>query len=578
MRKFRITASIILLAGWAGCGRSAPADTVLQGGRVFTAVPGDAWAEAVAVRDGHIVYVGSDAEVQPLIGPGTAVIPLDGRLLLPGFIDAHVHPLSDYGLQLGGQRTKEAIFAAIAVHAAAHPEESWVEGYGWDLSVFPSSGPRREWLDSLVPGRPAVIRGGDGHSVWANTLALETAGITRNTRDPEGGRIERDADGTPSGTLREAAANLVERVVPDWTPAKRMAAFENTLARMRSYGITGFLDAAVDDDAMLSTYSEAARAGLLTAHAGVSLEVHAGNGSADVNAIVRSIEALAATDSFADLDARTVKIFVDGVIEAGTAAMLEPYTGTEDRGELLIPPAMLDTLSRALHEAGFQLHFHAIGDAAIRAALDAIAAAGIRAGEPVGARNRAARAQGPGRPLIAHAQLVQPADVPRFANLGAIPVFSALWAYEDAYIRDLTVPRLGPERSAWIYPLRTLRDAGAVLAFGSDWPVTSIDPLQAIEVAVTRIDPDAPPDSGAAFLPDERIDVASAIEAYTLGSARATLRDHETGSLETGKRADLIVLSHDLFAIPAWQIGDTRVLLTMYGGRVVHRDPDFRDR
>ncbi len=566
----------MLVLGALGCvpGGGAPADLVLRGGRVYTVDRGRPWAEAVAVRDGRIVFVGGAADVAGWIGEGTTVVELGGRLVLPGFIDAHLHPLSDYGLQLEGQGTRTAIFAAIGAYAEAHPDEAWVEGYGWDLSVFPPTGPRREWLDSLVPGRPALIWGGDGHSVWANTAALRAAGFTSASPDPPGGRVERDPDGSPSGTLREAAATMMERVVPPWSTEKRLAALENTLARMRGYGITSFLDAAVDDDAMLAVYREAAGRGMLTAHAGLSLAVPRESEDLDLTSLITSLDALRRTDTFPDLDVHTVKIFTDGVIEAATAAVLEPYEGTDDRGELLRDAETLKALTRALHEAGFQLQYHAIGDRAIRVVLDAIEAAGIRAGDNAD-RARAAGAPGtagPGRPLIAHAQLIQPADVPRFRALGAIPVFSALWAYEDSYIRDLTVPRLGPRRSAWIYPIGTLHAAGATLALGSDWPVTSMDPLQAIEVAVTRMDPAAPPDSGEAFLPAERLDVAAAIEAYTLGSARATLRDHETGSLEIGKRADLIVLSEDLFAIPPARIGDATVLLTVFGGRVVHRD------
>ncbi|MCI0433176.1 MAG: amidohydrolase [Gemmatimonadetes bacterium] len=564
MRSARI--AVALLPAAVACGPRGPADTVLLGGRVFTMAAGQPWAEAVAVRGDRIAYVGTREGAQSLIGERTIEIDLAGGLMLPGFIDGHVHPLSEYGLQLEGRRTRAAIFDAIAAYALAHPAEAWVEGYGWDLSVFDESGPRREWLDSLIPDRPALIWGGDGHSVWSNTRALEAAGITRETPDPEGGRIERAADGAPSGTLREAAATLIERMVPPWSPAKRLAALENTLARMRAFGITGFLDASVDDEAMLEAYREAARSGLLTAHASLSLAIPRESGDADVDSLVTSFQLLRETVAHEDLSVSTAKIFVDGVIEAGTAAMLEPYAGTAgDRGELLREPATLKALTRALHEAGFQLHYHAIGDRAIRVVLDAIeSGTGAASANPSGG--------GPGRPLIAHAQLVDPADVSRFANLGAIPVFSALWAYEDSYIRDLTVPRLGAERSRWIYPMRTLSDAGAVLAFGSDWPVTTMNPLQAIEVAVTRIDPGTPGDSGTAFLPDERLDLAAALEAYTLGSARATLRDHETGSIETGKRADLVALSDDLFAIPAWRIGDARVVLTMYGGRIVHLD------
>jgi predicted amidohydrolase YtcJ len=407
-----------------------------------------------------------------------------------------------------------------------------------------------------------MIWGGDGHSLWVNGRALDVAGMDRSTPDPAGGRIERDATGAPSGTLREAAATAMELAAPAWSMEKRLRALGRSLERMGRLGITAFLDAAVDDDDMLETYREASRRGMLTAHAGVSLAVPRESEALDVEALVESFVAMRASDTFPDLSVQAAKIFVDGVIEAGTAAMIEPYTGTQSRGDLLRPAEVLEPLVAALREKGFQLHFHAIGDGAIRVVLDAL-------------ETTPAGVDPPGPPLIAHAQLVDPADVSRFATVGAVPVFSAVWAYEDGYIRDLTVPRLGPERSQWIYPIRTVERAGATIAFGSDWPVTTMDPLQAIEVAVTRMDPDAPADSAGPFLADERLDVATAIEAATLGSARAVGRGEVSGSITSGKRADIIVLSDNILEIEAREIGDARVLLTVFGGRIVYRHEDF---
>lgn len=559
-------AAVAALAACAACmNDTRPADIAITRGRIHTMHDGQPLAQAVAIRAGRIVFVGDDAGARAHIGPATRVIDAGGRPVVPGFIDAHVHPISGYGLYLAEDTTAEAVYDAIAAWASSHPEEAWIEGYGWDLNLFLPKGPRHEVLDSLVPDRPAIIWGGDGHSLWANSRALAAAGIDAATPDPTGGRIERDADSSPSGTLREAAATIVERVVPPWSHEKRLSALVRSLDRMRSFGITGFLDAAVDDQAMLDVYREASRRGLLTAHASLSLAVPREGETIDIAATVARFLDMRASVTEDDIAPNTVKIFVDGVIEAGTAAMLEPYVGAgSDRGELLRQPAILDSLTRALHDAGFQLHYHAIGDRAIRAVLDAVEGAGIPADGPP-----------PGRPLLAHVQVVDPVDVRRFTELGAIPVFQALWAYADKYITDLTIPRLGPERSSAIYPIGTLLRAGAPIALGSDWPVTSMDPLRAIEVAVTRIDPDVQTD-GSAFLPAERIDVAAAVRAYTLGSARATLREGETGSIEVGKRADLIILSDDIFAIEPQRIADTRVLLTLFGGREVYRDTSFR--
>jgi hypothetical protein len=561
------TAHVVALAVASACQPGdRPAEMILTGGRIYTVDNERPWAEAVAVRDGVILFVGDSAGAEELASAETRRIDLNGRLVLPGFTDAHVHPLSGYELALAPARTPDQVFEAIRAYAALRPDEEWVEGYGWDLTLFPETGPTREQLDRLVPDRPAMLWGGDGHSLWVNSQALEAAGIDRTTPDPEGGRIERDATGEPSGTLREAAATRMEAAAPQWSTEKRIRALRRSLESMARFGISAFLDAAVDDDTMLEAYRQASRRDMLTAHAAISLAVPRESAELDIEKLVGSFVALRSTDTFPDVSVQAAKIFVDGVIEAGTAAMIEPYTGTTSRGNLLRPPAVLEPLVAALRAEGFQLHFHAIGDGAIRVVLDALERTAT-AGIPIA----------PAPPLIAHAQLVDPADVARFARTGAVPVFSAVWAYEDSYIRDLTVPRLGPERSRRIYAIRTLHEAGARITLGSDWPVTTMDPLQAIEVAVTRVDPDSPDAEADAFLPEQRIDIRTAIEAATLASARAIGRADVSGSIAVGKRADLIVLSENIFEIPASAIGSARVLLTLYGGRDVFRDSAFED-
>ena len=543
-----------------------PAELILTGGRIYTVDSERPWAEAVAIRDGEILFVGNNAGAEELASAETRRIDLNGGLVLPGFTDAHVHPLSGYELELASARTVEQVFEAIRAYAALLPEDEWVEGYGWDLTLFPETGPTRDQLDRLVPDRPAMLWGGDGHSLWVNSHALEAAGMDGSTPDPAGGRIERDATGEPSGTLREAAATRMEAAAPPWSTEKRIRALQRSLENMARFGITAFLDAAVDDDTMLEAYRQASRRDMLTAHAAISLAVPRESEDLDITGLVGSFVALRGSDTFPDVSVQAAKIFVDGVIEAGTAAVIDPYAGTSSRGNLLRPPSILEPLVAALRREGFQLHFHAIGDRAIRVVLDALASTATD-GIP----------SAPGPPLIAHAQLIDPADMARFAETGAVPVFSAVWAYEDSYIRDLTVPRLGPERSRGIYPIRTLHEAGARIALGSDWPVTTMDPLQAIEVAVTRVDPDAADADAEAFLPGERIDIGTAVEAATLGSARAIGRGDVSRSIAVGKRADLIVVSENIFEIPASAIGSARVLLTLYAGRAVFRDAAFKD-
>lgn len=553
----------MLLCVIAAFAAERPADIAIVDAAVYTLDAARSWAEAVAVRDGRIVYVGSADGVRAWIGADTRVLDLDGRFVLPGFMDSHVHPISA-GLELAacdlnGAKTADEVFERIRAYAAAHPEKKWIAGGGWDLPLFPDANPHKKLLDAIVPDRPVCLASADGHSVWVNSKALELAGVTKDTVDPADGRIERDAaTGEPTGTLRESASDLVDKLLPQPDAAEQLAGLERAIERAHRFGLTGLFDASVDDDE-LESYRELDQAGRLNTWIGIAYYMDSEKPLAEQ---VEHLVALRRQKWGPHVRLASAKIFADGVIEAGTAALLEPYLKRGgSKGELTWSEDELRAAAIALDKAGIQLHVHAIGDRGIRATLDAIDAA-IRANGP---RDR--------RPTMAHIQLFSPSDIPRFRALGVTASFQALWAYADSYIKDLTEPYLGPERSRWLYPIRSMSKTGAVLAGGSDWSVSSLNPLDAIEVAVTRHGPsDA---AGESWIPDERVDLPTMIAAYTMGSAYAAFRENECGSIEVGKSADLLVLDRNLFAIPSEEISDTKVLLTLFQGREVWREPSF---
>lgn len=567
---------------WSATQAPQKADLVLQHGKIYTVDAARSWASAVAVKTGRIVYVGDDAGVASWIGPKTETIDLAGRLVLPGFIDAHVHPVSS-GVEINRcdvteEISKEAVLSKIKQCAQEHPERPWVIGNGWALPLFPNANPQKEWLDEIVPDRPVMIGSADGHSIWVNSKALQAAGITKDTPDPADGRIEHNAQGEPSGALRESASDLVYNVAPKATLEEEVQGLKQAIGLMNSTGITGVHDASVGEEE-LKVYQEAEKRGLLTLRVatamyadpeGVSENMYGVMGTAKknkpvgdlqqrLNAQVEKFKKLRAQYKSKHLKTDTVKIFEDGVIETGTAALLLPYLGkNNDAGSVNWEPSELDPFVATLDKEKFQVHFHAIGDRAIRYALDAAAYAQKQNGIH------------DARTLIAHLQLIDPQDVQRFAQLRVIPVFQPLWAYADTYIRDLTVPILGPERMRWNYPMASVARYGAMMAMGSDWSVSSVNPLDGIEVSVTRRDPDESESKGEPFVPEERLDLRTAVAAYTIGSAYADFWEKETGSIETGKSADLIVLSENIFDVTPPRINEAKVMLTLFEGKKVY--------
>jgi predicted amidohydrolase YtcJ len=547
------------------------ADLVFTGGPVFTADTVRRQATGVAVKDGRIVAVGHD-DVKELVGAGTEVVDLGGRMLVPGFQDAHVHAvwggLDIIRCDLSAETTKAGYLARVAEYAAANPDKEWILGGGWTMSAFPGGTPRAEDLDTAISDRPAFIPNRDGHGAWVNSRALQLAGIDKNTPDPADGRIERDPDGTPTGALHEGAMTLVNRLLPATSDEDYLRALLIGQEYLHSLGITAWQDAILgaygDAGDATPVYLAAGASGQLTARVVGALWWDRTRGAEQIPELVER-RAGGRSGRFA---ATSVKVMQDGVAENFTAAMTQPYLDgcghhTTNSGISFVDPVELRHNVQQLDELGFQVHFHAIGDRAVRECLDAVQAA------------HAANGRNDNRHHIAHLQVVHPDDVHRFRELGVAANMQALWAALEPQMVDLTLPFLGDPRNSWQYPFGDLLRAGTTLAMGSDWSVSTPDPFAAMHVAVNRLAaPGEQEGEYDVFLPEQRIDLASALTAYTAGSAYVNHLDDTTGTIEVGKLADLAVLDRDPFAGPAEAIGTTRILQTFVEGERVFAAAD----
>ena len=544
---------------------------VLRGGAAFdghTYRPG----HGVVVAGGRVRAVAPDADLASYVATGERVeeVDLAGGLVLPGFQDAHVHPVQGGLLRLrcdlAELETREDYLEAVASYAAAHPELEWVIGGGWTMSVFGTAGPRADDLSAVVPDRPVVLVNRDHHGTWVNRRALELAGIDRHTPDPPDGRIERDADGEPTGMLHEGAMHLVDHLVPPISQDDLYAGLLEAQSYLHGFGVTAWQDAILGEYAggadASPAYLRAVEAGTLTARVRGALWWRRDLGEEQVDDLIERRERY----TRGRLVAGSVKIMQDGIAENFTAGMTTPYLdacghATDNLGLSFVDAAALQRHVTRLDAEGFQVHVHAIGDRAAREALDAFAAACAANGPAASERNRH---------HIAHLQVVHPGDVPRFAALGVTANIQALWAHYDDQMVEMTIPYLGEERSTWQYPFGDLARAGAHLAAGSDWPVTTPDPLAAIHVAVNRW---AYGEEGRAgsepFLPDQALTLEQALAASTSGSARTNHLD-ETGTLAPDALADLAVLDRDPFAGDPAEIGATRVRATYVDGERVH--------
>ncbi|HSL10724.1 MAG TPA: amidohydrolase [Actinomycetota bacterium] len=534
-------------------------DLVISGAPVLTIDPARPRAEAVAIRAGTIVAVGDRDDVAVFRGPHTRELTLDGGAVLPGFQDAHNHACfaGRYRLtcDLHDLHTRQEYLDAVAAYAAANPDAEWIVGGGWGMPAFPGGLPRAEDLDGVVADRPVYLMNSDLHGAWVNSRALELAGIDRRTPDPPGGRIERDPDGAPTGALHEWARDLVAALLPPTADATWRAAILASQRHLLSLGVTAWQDAWVEPD-VLAAYRALAASGELRAHVVACQWWDRTRGTDQIPGMIERRGA----SSVGTLRAGTVKIMQDGVPENFTAAVVEPYLEIDGAGGgtgfSFNEPAALREAIVALDAEHFQVHVHTIGDRAIRETLDAFeAAAGSN-----GARDA--------RHHLTHLQLLDPADVSRFRALDLVATVQPYWASADEQMTELTIPFLGHERSGRQYAFRSLHDAGVRLAFASDWAITTADPLMGIEVAVTRTDPEDR--GGEPFLPQEALDLGTALAAATIGSAYVNRLDATTGSIVVGKDADLVVLDHDPTDPDLAGPADARVELTMIGGEVVY--------
>jgi predicted amidohydrolase YtcJ len=544
------------------------ADLIFCNGTIFDGHEFLPAGTAVRVRAASIVAAEPDADARAAAGPGTEIVDLAGGTLLPGFIDAHMHPVFAGDqlrrCDLSGAVTLPEYLAIIRDYVDRNPGAGWVTGGGWSMEAFPGGIPTAAPLDEIAPDRPVYLPNRDGHGAWVNSKALQLAGINRDTLDPADGRIERGADGSPVGMLQEGAQNLVSRLLPELTEEDRDEALRLAQEHLLAAGITGWQDAIIGRSHKsgdpLPAYVRAADRGTLRATVVGALWWDRHRGLDQLAELIEERD-LAPDGRFR---ATSVKMMLDGVAENHTAAMLEPYLDghgcqTEVTGLDFIDPAELPRFVTAVDQAGFQVHFHALGDRAVRNALDAIQAA-----------RQANRGGSDGtgqRHHLAHLQVVHPDDVARFAQLGATANIQALWAAHEPQMDELTIPFLGERRSAWQYPFRSLHDSGAALCGGSDWPVSSPNPLWAAHVAVNRAVPDGPGrGSEDPFLPEQRLDLTTFLSAYTSGSARINGRDNQAGAVRAGLDADFAVVDADLSRIDSHDIGQAAVTQTWIRG------------
>ena len=558
MRRVSLLAALAALTAVAAAPRAAapPADRILVNGRIWTADPRRPRAEAIALAGDLVMAVGTDAEVRRLAGPSTVTVDLRGRFVAPGFNDAHLHFLVVQTVDLSGALDVPELQARIRAYATAHPDRPWVTGRGWAYGSFPGGMPHRRWLDEVVSDRPALMGGYDGHTAWANSKALALAGITRETPDPEHGAIVRDESGEPTGALKEAAVRLVRRHVPEPTDAERYEGLKKRLDQAASYGLTSVQNASFPV-ADLPAYER------VLAENGLKVRFYS------ALPLVKDIapeelaryKAMRAKYVGPVFKFGAVKGFVDGVVESKTAAMLEPYAGGGGSGEPLWTAEDLDRTVAFYDREGFQIWLHAIGDRAIRMALDAYQRA-EKLNAASGRRHRIEHIEAPAR-----------VDIARFKPLGVIASTQALFATPDQNTLEVYAVALGPDRAKRAMAFRSLDEAGATQAFGSDSPVFSMEVLRGIHCAVTRTTPEGTPAGG--WQPHERITAEAALRHFTRDAAYASFEEQRKGTLSAGMLADLVVLSDDIVAAPPERLLKTRVLLTVMGGRDTYRAGDF---
>jgi predicted amidohydrolase YtcJ len=540
--------------------KAQPADTILLHAKVYTVNARQSWARAVAIRGEKIIAVGDDTEIQKLRGPETKTIDAGGKLVLPGFVDCHIHFLEG-SLSLGQANLESAknpadIQRILREYAEKHPGDGWILGGGWNYAMFGEENlPDKKYLDELFPNRPVFLSGYDGHTSWANSKALSLAKINRDTPNPTNGAIVRDPKtGETTGALKESAGSLVGKLVPKPTRVEKLDALRVGIHWANENGLTRVHSAGGDFEEF-ALYDELRRRGELSLRMYIAYFLNPPELRPQDLAAIEEARQKYTGDW---LSGGVVKMMIDGVIESHTAAMLEQYTDDPStKGKLFWEPDKYKAAIAELDKRGLQLFTHAIGDYAVRTALDAYENA-----ENVNhTQDR--------RPRIEHIETITAADIPRFGKLGVIASMQPLHAYPDEDTLRVWAGNVGPDRASRAWVWNSIAKAGGHLAFGSDWNVVTLNPWEGLQMAVTRQTTEGKPDGG--WMPEQRVTLAQAVEAYTLGAAYAGRREKTEGSIEPGKLADLIILSQDIFEIDPHAIAQTKVLKTIVGGRVVYQ-------
>ncbi|MEP6642901.1 MAG: amidohydrolase [Acidobacteriaceae bacterium] len=558
---FLFVLSPLLFASFLSAQAKPSADTVIMNARVYTVNTSQPWAAAVAIGGDRILAVGTDKEIAPYRGPSTRVIDGRGQLVLPGFTDCHIHFMDgSLGLtqvDLNDSKSVAEIQKRVKDYATANPDKKWILGMGWTYPTFgPSALPDKKFLDEVVPDRPVYLQAFDGHSSWANSTALALAGITRETPDPPNGTIVRDQKGEATGALKEVAGDLVAKFAPKPTHDERLTALRLGMHEANKVGLVRVHSAGQDFE-WLDLYNELRQQQQLSLRFYVAYFLDPPELTPDA---IEKIERARHTYSDDWISGGVVKTMLDGVVEAHTAAMLEPYSDDpKQTGKLFWDAAKYQQAITELDRRGLQIFTHAIGDKAVRLALDAYQ----QAQEKNHTRDL--------RPRIEHIETISAQDIPRFGKQGVIASFQPLHAYPDDDTVGIWARNVGEERAkrAWVW--HSIETTGGVLAFGSDWPVVTLNPWYGLQNAVTRKTREGKPEGG--FVPQERVSLEDAIKAYTLGAAFAGHREKTEGSIQPGKLADIIILSQDVFTIKPEQISRIEVTLTMIGGKVAYQSP-----
>jgi hypothetical protein len=561
--RFLTLLAVLLISAVALNGQTSASETAtlaLVNGRVW--LDGASFAEAVAIRGDRILRAGSTLDIRKLTDASTQVIDLGGRLVTPGFNDAHIHFLGgSLGLtqvDVTDAKTPADIIERVAAFAKRHPAAPWITGRGWQYTSFPGGMPTKSYLDAILKDRPVFLSAYDGHSGWANSRALELAGITRETRFDGFGEIVRDASGDPTGALKEGAQGLVRRLIPEPTREQKLDALRQGMQLAARLGITSIQNANGSPEE-LALYDELLKRGELTLRVSVAFSVGARTAPQDIQ---RYTELKTKYDLNPMLRAASVKFVIDGVIESHTAAMLEPYSDLPPNhgapmGELSMPADEYRNLVLQFDKAGFQIYTHAIGDRGVREALNAYEAA------------RAANRRTFSRHRIEHIETISPVDIPRLAKLDVMASMEPIHA--DPGTIDVWAKAVGPERLPYSFPWASLQRSGARLVFSSDWPAAiALDPIRGLHNAVNRRTIEGQPPKG--WLPQERLKLVDALRAYTQAGAYASYEELIKGRIAPGMLADLIVLSQDLFKIEPAKIFQTRVAMTVFNGKVIFRD------